>query len=80
MFGRINMQIVVNLPDDVHEAVRALAGAQGVSFGEALVGLVRRGLNPDAQINTKKPFPCFGVSPDPQPITLEQTLEAEDDL
>lgn len=74
------MRTTVNLPDDVYEAARSVAGVRGVSLGEALAELVRRGLKPSPQINTKKPFPCFRVPPDAKPITLEQTLEAEDDL
>jgi len=28
----------------------------------------------------KNAFPCFAVSPDAHPITLDQTLEAEDEI
>ena len=34
----------------------------------------------EAARNTKKAFPCFNVPPGAKPITLEQTLAAEDDL
>jgi hypothetical protein len=74
------MRTTVNLPDDVYQAARSVAGARGVSLGAALAELVRRGLKPNAQVNTKKAFPCFHVPPGAKPITLEQTLEAEDDL
>jgi hypothetical protein len=59
---------------------RSLAGAKGVSLGDALADLARRGLHPPARINTRKAFPSFVVPEGAQPITLEQTLEAEDDL
>ena len=31
-------------------------------------------------INMSKPFPCFVLPKDAEPITLEQTLQAEDEL
>lgn len=51
-----------------------------MSLGEALAELARRGLKPAVGINTKKPFPCFDVPANAKPITLEQTLKAEDEL
>jgi hypothetical protein len=49
-------------------------------LGDALAQLVRRGLRPNVEVNTKKAFPCFVVPRNATPITLEQTLEAEDNL
>ena len=39
----------------------------------AAASLVRR-------VYTEKAFPCFAVAEDAEPITLEQTLAAEDEL
>ena len=74
------MRTTVNLPDDVYQAARALASLQSVSLGEALAELVRRGLNPTVALSTETAFPCFRLPEDAPPITLEQTLEAEDGL
>lgn len=74
------MRTTVNLPEDVHQAASALSNLKGVSLGQALAELVRRGLKPSIAIDTHKPFPCFVLSDDAARITLEQTLEAEDEL
>ena len=69
------MRITVNLPDDIHQIARTLAESRGISLGAALAELVRRGLE-----SSEKPFPCFKLPPGADPITLEQTLAAEDGL
>jgi hypothetical protein len=74
------MRITVNLPEDVYQVARSLASLKGTSIGDALAELVRAGLRPSAKMNTKKAFPCFDLPADAKPITLEQTLEAEDGL
>ncbi|MBZ5576591.1 MAG: CopG family transcriptional regulator [Acidobacteriia bacterium] len=73
------MRTTLNLPDDIYEIARSVAHARGVSLGEAVAQLARQGLKPAALSRKKKAFPCFAVSPDARPITLEQTLEAEDE-
>lgn len=74
------MRTTLNLPDDVYEIARSVANANRISIGDALAELVRQALKPPLRINTEKAFPCFELPPDAQPITLEQTLEAEDEL
>lgn len=74
------MRTTVNLPDEVYQAVRSLASLKGVSIGEALAELLRRGLNPPFAIDTRTPFPSFVLLERAEPITLEQTLRAEDEL
>jgi hypothetical protein len=59
--------------------VRSLALSKRISLGDALADLLRRGLQPVARIETGAAFPCFSVGPDAPPITLERTLEAEDE-
>lgn len=73
------MRMTVNLPDEVSDLVRAVADSKGISLGEAIADLVRRGLTSEAQIRQDTLFPCFDMSPDAFPITLEQTLAAEDE-
>jgi hypothetical protein len=74
------MRTTINLPDDVSDLVRAVADARGISLGAAVSELVRRGLNAPAQVSTEGGFPRFDVPAEAPPITLEQTLAAEEDL
>lgn len=76
----IVMRTTLNLPDDVYEAARSVAAARRISMGDALAELVRRGLRPPRRIEKGGAFPSFSVSADALPITLEQTLAAEDEL
>ena len=74
------MRTTVNLPDDVYEIARSMAAAKRVSLGEALAELIRRGLAPPSRMQNDAVFPQFHVSRHAAPITLEQTLDAEDEL
>ena len=74
------MRTTINLPDDVLLAARSLARTRSITLGDAIAHLVRAGLRPAARINTKAVFPSFEVSEHAKPITLEQTLRAEDGL
>ena len=74
------MRTTVNIPDDVYDVVRSFAEAKGVPLGEAVAELIRRGLRPEARIHSGSPFPSFTVPDGAAPITLEQTLLAEDEL
>jgi len=73
------MRTTVNLPDDVYEMARSIAGAKRVSLGDALAELARNGLRRVPGIQAKRAFPCFAVRDDAPPISLEATLRAEDD-
>lgn len=73
------MRTTVNLPDDVYEVARSIAAAKRISLGEALAELIRRGLEPVAVSNDESGFPSFSVNRQAAPITLEQTLQAEDE-
>ena len=73
------MRTTINLPDEVYEVVRSVAGAKGISLGDAVSDLIRRGLHAD-RVQSDAGLPCFVVQPDARPITLEHTLAIEDDL
>jgi len=73
------MRTTINIPDDVLRVARSLAHQKGISLGDALAELARAGLKPSIRVNTRKAFPAFTVSENAKPITLEQTLEAEDE-
>ena len=75
------MRTTINLPDDIHDVVRSFAEAKGIPLGEAVAELVRKGLRPEAHYREDETrFPCFAVPEGAAPITLEQTLRAEDEL
>jgi hypothetical protein len=67
----ITMRITIRIPDDLGDAIRSFATARGISPGEAVEELARRGLRMQAS-----PFPCFSVPDGAAPITLQQTLAA----
>ncbi|MBV8905217.1 MAG: antitoxin [Acidobacteriia bacterium] len=73
------MRTTINLPDEIYDVVRSFAAAKELSLGDAVAELVRKGLRPEKPAR-KEGFPCFDVPDSAAPITLEQTLAAEDDL
>lgn len=74
------MRTTLNLPDDVHRVVNDFADARGLSLGEAVAELVRKGLRQGFHTDTDDAFPCFVVPEDARPLTLAETLSAEDDV
>lgn len=73
------MRTTLSIPDDAYVAVRSLSEFQKISLGEAAGVLIRRGLNPAPAVDASKAFPCFILPEDSEAITLEQTLEAEEE-
>jgi hypothetical protein len=76
----IMMRTTINLPDDVGEIIRSFAEVKGISLGEAVAELVRKGLQPRLPASAEGVFPTFEVPEGTPPITLEQTLAAEDEI
>ncbi len=74
------MRTTLNLPGDIYEIARSVATSKGLSLGDAIAELVREGLRPANRIDTTGPFPCFVAPDDAEPITLEKTLAAEDEV
>lgn len=75
----ITMRTTINLPDDVAEILRSFADVKGISLGDAVAELVRKGLQPRPPAPTESVFPQFDIPEGSPPITLEQTLAAEDE-
>jgi hypothetical protein len=73
------MRTTLNIPDDVYDVVRSFAEARRVPLGEALAELVRKGLSSGVRSEDRDLFPSFPVPDGAAPITLEQTLSAEDE-
>jgi hypothetical protein len=73
------MRTTVNIPQDVYDAARSLAIQRHLSLGDALAELVRGSLKATNRIDLSKDFPCFATSADAEPITMQHTLELEDE-
>jgi hypothetical protein len=74
------MRTTLNIPDDIYDVVRSFAESKGVPLGEAVAELVRKGLKPESRLSNRGGFPSFVVPDSAAPITLEQTLAAEDEV
>jgi hypothetical protein len=72
------MRTTINLDADLLEAAKALARARGVSLGEVVSELIRRGLTARGEGLDEAGFPVFRVSPDAEPITPERVKQLED--
>jgi len=70
------MRTTLVIEDDVLEAARSLAEAEGKSVGEVISTLARRGLAPQPQETTEGSFPVFTVSAGAKPITMEMVQRA----
>jgi len=73
------MRITLDLPEDISEVVQSVAAAEGVSLGEAVADLIRRGLM-TGHVLVDHRLPSFAVAPTEPPITLEHTLAIEDNV
>lgn len=71
------MRTTLTIPDDVFAAAKSLAAQRKLSIGDALGELVRRGLNHASGVTLNQDFPCFTTRDGAEPITLERTLELE---
>jgi len=74
------VRTTINLPDDVVDVIRSFAAVKGISLGEAVAQLVRKALQPCPPATSDSIFPEFDIPEQAPPITLEQTLAAEDEL
>lgn len=72
------MRTTLTLDDDVLDAARAVAEAEGVSLGEAVSRLARRGLAP-RPVAYPQSFPTFRVSENSRPITADDVRRALDE-
>jgi hypothetical protein len=73
------MRTTLQIDDDVYEAARALAKAEGKSLGQIVSGLARRGLRPRLEPRRRGAFPVFRVPAGARPLTLDLIRRALDD-
>jgi len=72
------VRTTLNIDDDVLDVARRAAAAENKSIGTALSELARRGLASRSKSKTRIRFPCFKVSRDAPPLTLERVNDARD--
>ncbi len=70
------VRTILTIDDDVLEAARCIADEEGVSVGDVMSRLARRGLEPD---RTRRRIATFTVAPGSPPITPEMVARAFDD-
>ena len=73
------MRTTLDVRDDVLEQVRAYAAARSISNGEAISQLAERGLRAEVPTRWENGVLVFDPGPDAETLTLERTLELEDD-
>ena len=72
------MRVTLDLPDDACEVLLSEASSRQVSPEQVLTELIRGELSGGSHMHFESGFPCFSVSRDARPITLDQTLNADD--
>lgn len=75
------MRTTLNVDPDVLDAARALAGARGVSIGDALSEMARRGMSAQTPLAVRNGFPVFQLplqAPGFGPEDVEAALAEED--
>lgn len=74
------VRTTLNLDDDIVDAARSVAAAEGRSLGEVVSDLARRGLAPRAiELDDENGFPVFAVRPDAASITPDMVRAALDE-
>lgn len=74
------MRTTVNVDDDVLEAAKSIARAEGRGVGTVLSDLARRGLTPArTRVSVDDGFPVFFVPDDAPPITEAMVRAALDE-
>ena len=73
------VRTTLRIDDDVLEAARCIADEAGISVGQAMSRLARRGLEPRAESRGRGRFPTFAVPRDAPPITSDMVSRALDD-
>lgn len=74
------MRTTVNVDDDVLEAAKSIARAEGRGVGTVLSELARRGLTPErTRVTVDDGFPVFDVPDDAPPITEAMVRAALDE-
>ena len=74
-----DVRTILTIDDDVLEAARCIADDEGVSVGDVISRLARRGFEPRAGDRPRRRFPTVTVAPGSPLITPEMVARAFDD-
>jgi hypothetical protein len=74
------MRTTWNFEDDIVKEVKEYARARSIPAGQAASHLIRQGLRTGIGIRYENGFPVFDAPADSPAVTLEHTLELEDEL
>ena len=76
----VAVRTTVNVDDDVLDAAKSIARAEGRGVGAVISELARRGLAPTAtRVSAEDGFPIFSVPADAPPITDAMVRAALDE-
>jgi hypothetical protein len=73
------VRTTLKIDDDVLEAARCIADDQGISVGQVMSRLARRGLEPRPESRGRGRFPTFSVPRSAPPITSDMVSRALED-
>ena len=73
------MRTTLQIDDDVLSAARVLARERGLSIGEVISRLARKGLRPTSGQNEHQGFPVFEVREDAPVFGPDEVAEALDE-
>jgi len=74
------MRTTINIDDKLYSIARSLAESRGISMGEAVSELMRRGLqNGSVSYEERSGLPVMQVSEQAAPITPEQVAQDADE-
>jgi antitoxin component of RelBE/YafQ-DinJ toxin-antitoxin module len=74
------MRITLEIDDDVPQAARAIAAADGITTGKALSILARRGLAPNlSNVRLRNGVPLLPRTPGGRPLTMRDVNDARED-
>jgi hypothetical protein len=76
----IQMRTTLNIEDEVLEQVKRYAAARTMPAGEAVSLLLKQALNRPLGTRIENGFEVFDVPADSPIVTLERTLQLEDEL
>lgn len=72
------MRTTIDIAEDVLDAARVIAAAEGSSLGQVVTRLARRGLAPASRLSDAG-LPTFTVPDDASPISADTVRRALDD-
>ena len=73
------MRTTVTIDDDLYEAARSMAAAEGKTIGQVISALLRKALRPTSYSTIDEDIPAFRVSENAPPLTPEMVREADED-